>query len=132
MVESLVRLENQVGKLIHHFVKDGESLLHKPHTPHTSESAKRFDEPTEPHEGRLQRPLEPIEESLRKLEQRLESLVAQVAGIMRDRQKRFEMVGENIVPPPRKGSALHNGGWGENGDGHEDGGEVERDEIVSQ
>ena len=101
--------------------------------PHSSESTKRFDEPSESHEKRLQRPLEPTEESLKRLEDRVESLMAQVKGILKDRQERFEKVGENLVPPPREKSTQHNGGWGENGDGHEDVKKIDGDlEIVSQ
>ncbi|KAL2045557.1 hypothetical protein N7G274_001985 [Stereocaulon virgatum] len=130
MVGSLIRLENQVGKLIHHFVKDGEHLLHMPHS---VESTKRFDEPSESHENRLQRPLEPTEESLKKLEDRVESLTAQVKGILKDRQEKFEKGRESLVPPSSEKSTHHNGGWGENGDGHEDVKKIDGDlEIVSQ
>lgn len=39
MVESLIRLECQVGKLIHHAVKDGEHMLHyKHHNGHVDNS----------------------------------------------------------------------------------------------
>lgn len=101
MVESLIRLESQVGMLVHHLVKDGESVVHTGHGA-THEQEKRYDEvPAE--EGHIQRPREPIVHSLTKLENRVESLVHQVHQIMKDREERFLKYGQNLVPPEKEG-----------------------------
>lgn len=105
MVESLVRLENQVGKLVHHLIKDGESFVHTGHGSKSDPGAKRFDETSDP--NRFQRPLEPIEDSLAKLEARVESLMHQVQHIMKNHDDRFMKYGQNIVPPSHH-EAKHN------------------------
>ena len=126
MVESLIRLESQVGKLIHHAIKDGESALHhngqdgskheaigappdghrgrRPSEPieslHEAAYRQRYDEA--PHPGHTQRPREPVETSVEKLEDRVENLMKQVQHMMKDGQDRFEKYGENIVPPSQE------------------------------
>lgn len=105
MVESLVRLETQVGKLVHHLVKDGESFAHTGHGARGDPDAMRFDETTNP--NRFQRPLEPAEDSLAKLEARVEGLMHQVQHIMKNHNDRFEKYGENLVPPPREHETKH-------------------------
>ena len=148
MVESLIRLESQVGKLIHHAMKDGESMLHNHHPnghvekngskheaskpppdasqePEPSESLLdaayrlRYDEV--PHSGRRQRPRELPETSLDKLALRVEHLMEQVAHLMKKSQDRFEKVGENLVPPPKEetGELAHGSKNGGWNDGRE-------------
>lgn len=100
MVESLVRLESQVGKLVHHLVKDSESFAHTGHGAKHDQDSMRFDETT--NANRFQRPLVPIEDSFAKLEARVEGLMHQVQHIMKEHNDRFMKTGQNIVPPPRE------------------------------
>jgi len=104
MVESLVRLETQVGKLVHHLVKDGESFVHTGHAHHQDPDARRFDETT--NTNRFQRPLEPIEDSFAKLEARVETLMHQVQHIMKNHEERFLKYGQNLVPPSHEGKQI--------------------------
>lgn len=134
MVESLIRLEHQVGKLLHHHQQNGhvdnasDGSKHEgskappdgSSEPEPSESlldaAYRVSYDEVPHSAHTHRLREPPETSLDKLAHRVEGLRLQVQHLMKNSQDRFEKYGENIVPPSPKergeqAPESKHGGW---------------------
>ena len=95
MVASLVKLEQQVGMLVHHIIsKEGGASADDTHSNDIKHAeggfAARYDETTVrhapnnvAHTDHTQHSTEPIRESFRKLEARVESLVHQMHGLMK-------------------------------------------------
>lgn len=127
MIESLIRLESLVEKLIHHVMMDGKSMLH--HHQHDGRESEAFEAPPDghrgrrpsapieslheavfrqrydeaPHPGHVHWPREPVETSLEKMEDRVESLMKEVQEMMvKKSENPIVRCGESIGRPSRE------------------------------
>lgn len=108
MVESLVKLEHQVGRLVQHVLHHGNdpsavALENGDSVAHGRANGVRDDRD----DGELGREsavhahLRPVEESIAKLEGKVEGLMHQLHRFMKDQDQQFLMYGQNLVPPQR-------------------------------
>lgn len=83
MVQSLVVLEQQVGRLVHHVMQDGESMLHHGHVVQDGPRGKNLPESRET-----------LEEKVARLEHKVGSLMHQLHQNVHDNDA---LVGDNRV-----------------------------------